>query len=330
MDEPMTRRALLAGAAAAGATAALAAEAKAMQPAKTADPFGYCLNTSTVRLPEGQWGKPRPIVELIDIAAKAGYQAIEPWIAELDEYVRGGGSLKDLGKRIADAGLAVPDAIGFAEWVVEDEARRRKGLETAKRDMDKVRQIGGKRLAAPPVGATGGGSRRDDPKASQPVTSLLAASDRYRDLLDLGKSMGVTPLVEVWGHSKSLSRFGETWLVAAECGREGGALLPDVYHLYKGGSDFAGLRLCGPHTIGIFHVNDYPRIDRPKITDQDRVFPGDGIAPLGEMVKTLKDVGYRGYLSLELFNHDYWKRDPHEVARTGLEKLKAVVKAAVG
>lgn len=323
MMEPITRRAMLAG-----ATVALAAEAKAVQPAKPADPFGYCLNTSTVRLAEGRWGKPRPIVELVEISAKAGYQAIEPWVSELDEYVQGGGSLKDLGKRIADAGLVVPDAIGFAEWVVADDARRKKGLETAKRDMDKVQQVGGKRIAAPPVGATGGGSRRDDPKASQPVTDLLAAADRYRALLELGRSMGVTPLVEVWGHSKTLGRLGETWLVAAECGREGGALLPDVYHLYKGGSDFAGLKLLGPDAVGIFHVNDYPKIDRPTIVDQDRVFPGDGVAPLGDVFKTLRAIGYRGYLSLELFNQDYWKRDPHEVARTGLEKLKAAVRAA--
>jgi 2-keto-myo-inositol isomerase len=330
MNEQLTRRALLVGAAAAGATATLAAEARAMQPAEPAEPFGYCLNTSTVRLAEGQWGKPRPIIELIDIAAKAGYQAIEPWVSELDEYVKGGGSLKELGKRIADAGLAVPDAIGFAEWVVADEARRKRGLETAKRDMDKVRQIGGKCLAAPPVGATGGGSRRDDPKASPQVTDLLAAADRYRDLLELGRSMGVTPLVEVWGHSRTLGRLGETWLVAAECGRDGGALLPDVYHLYKGGSDFAGLKLLSGRAIGIFHVNDYPGIDRPKITDQDRVFPGDGVAPLVEMFRTLREVGYGGYLSLELFNHDYWKRDPHEIARTGLEKMKGAVKAAMG
>jgi hypothetical protein len=29
-----------------------------------------------------------------------------------------------------------------------------------------------------------------------------------------------------------------------------------------------------------------------------------------------------------LFNKDYWKRDPHEVAKTGLAKVKAV--AGVG
>jgi 2-keto-myo-inositol isomerase len=331
MEKTMTRRGVMAGAVggvlSTGYTVPSTAAEKAADPA---EPFEYCLNTSTVRTLEGQWGKSRPIVELIDIAAKAGYQAIEPWVSELNDYVKGGGSLKDLGKRIADAGLAVPDAIGFAEWVVADDARRKKGLEQAKRDMDLVRQVGGKRLAAPPVGATGGGSRRDDPKASPPVVDLLAAADRYRELLELGQSMGVTPIVEVWGHSKTLKRLGETLLVATECGKAGGGVLPDVYHLYKGGSDFAGLPLLGPQTIGIFHVNDYPKKDRGTIIDQDRVYPGDGVAPLGDVFKALKAVGYRGYLSLELFNHTYWKQDPHAVAKTGLEKLKASVRAALG
>ncbi len=276
----------------------MASKADAKQPQAAASRIGYCLNTSTVR----DNGKPRPIVELIDIAAKAGYDAIEPWISELDAHVKSGGSLAEIRKRTADAGLVVPDAIGFAEWIVEDPARRKKGLEQAKRDMDMVQQIGGKRLAAPPVGATGGMSKRDDPKFTQPVIDLLAAADRYAALLEVGKSMGVTPIVEVWGFSKTLKRLGEVMLVATECGSPEGCVLPDIYHLYKGGSDFAGLHLLGPAAIGIFHVNDYPKIDRAKITDADRVFPGDGVAPVKEVFATLNAMGYRGYVSLERFN----------------------------
>ena len=325
MTPDMTRRTVLTAGAAAVAATAVRAESKPTD----AEPFGYCLNTSTVRVAEDDWGKPRGIVELIDIAAKAGYRAIEPWVSELDAYIKAGGSADDLRKRFADAGLEVPDAIGFAAWVVADPDRRKKGLEQAKRDMDLVARVGGKRLAAPPVGATGGGSRRDDPKNSEPVTDLLAAAARYRELFDLGKSMGITPLIEMWGHSKTLSRLGETLMVAAECGTPGGAVLPDVYHLYKGGSDFAGLGLLGPKTVGIFHVNDYPAIDRAAIKDQDRVFPGDGVAPLAEALRALAATGYRGYLSLELFNREYWQRDPNRVAKEGLDKLRASVKAAL-
>ena len=285
--------------------------------------FEFCLNTSTVRTFEGEkWGKSRGIVELIDIAAKAGYRAIEPWVSELDAYIADGGTAKDLGKRFADAGLAVPDVIGFVEWVVADDARRKKGLDQAKRTFALIAEVGGQRMAAPPVGATGGGSRRDDPNASAPVTDLLAAAGRYRALFDLGKPFGVTPIVEVWGFSKTFGRLGETLMVAAECGVTGGCVLPDVYHLYKGGSDFTGLGVVGPDGIGIFHANDYPAIDRATIADADRVFPGDGVAPLNEVFATLRAIGYRGHVSLELFNRDYWQRDPHAVAKEGLEKLK--------
>lgn len=307
----------------AGSTTFAASKFGAAQPLRPPkSSFGYCLNTSTVR---DQDGRSRPLPELITIAAKAGYDAIEPWTSEIEEYLKQGGSLKELRRRITDAGLVVADVIGFAEWIVEDPQRRKKGLEQAKRDMDWAAQIGSPRIAAPPVGATGGTSKRDDPKFTQPVIDLIAAADRYRALLDLGLSLGVTPVVEIWGFSKTLRRLGEAILVAAECGDSRGCILPDVYHLYKGGSDFSGLGLISAKAIGIFHVNDYPRIDRQSIVDADRVFPGDGIAPLKEVFTTLKQANYTGYLSLELFNREYWKQDPLEVAKTGLTKMKQLV-----
>ena len=309
-----TRRTLLASAGLMAAPTLLRAD----DPKPQKSTFGFCLNTSTIR----DNGKPRPLAELIDVTKKAGYGAIEPWILELDEF-RKKEKLSDAKKRIDDAGLVVPDAIGFAEWIVDDPARRKKGLEQAKRDMDLVQQIGGKRLAAPPVGATGGTSQRDDPKNSQNVLDLVAAADRYRALLELGKTMGVTPIVELWGFSKNVSRLGQAVLIASESGTAGGGVLPDVYHLYKGGSDFNGLKLLAGHAVGIFHVNDYPQIDRTKIVDADRVYPGDGIAPLKEIFATLRQIGFNGFLSLELFNRDYWKQDPLVVARTGYEKMKA-------
>ncbi|MCS6866239.1 MAG: sugar phosphate isomerase/epimerase family protein [Gemmataceae bacterium] len=316
MSTDISRRTLLAGAASGFTITPLTATEKPQTG------FRFCLNTSTVR---DQDGKPRPLPELIAIAAKAGYDAIEPWIAEIDAYLKSGGTLKELRQRIDDAGLKVPDVIGFAEWIVDDAQRRKKGLEQAQRDMDWAAQIGSQHIAAPPVGATGGTSPRDDPKFSQPVVDLLAAADRYRALLELGEKMGVVPIVEVWGFSKTLRRLGEALLVAMECGHARACVLPDVYHLYKGGSDFTGLPLLSAQAIGIFHVNDYPRIDREKITDADRVFPGDGIAPLRELFRTLQRMNYTGYLSLELFNRQYWKQNPLEIAKTGLAKLRALV-----
>jgi sugar phosphate isomerase/epimerase len=307
--KPYPNRREVLAAAALGVAAPLASAGEQPRP----DPFVYSLNTSTIR------GQNLSIVEEVGIAAKAGYQAIEPWINELERYTQGGGNLRDLNRRIADAGLRVESAIGFPEWIVDDEGRRRQGLEVARRAMDMVRQIGGRRLAAPPAGAT-----------NQTDLSLVRATERYRALLDIGAQIGVVPQVEVWGFSRSLSRLGECALLAIESGHSQACVLADVYHLHKGGSGFTGLKLLSGAAMQVFHMNDYPATPgRAEITDAHRVYPGDGVAPLPAMLRDLRRSGFQGVLSLELFNREYWKQDALEVARTGLEKMRAVVRASL-
>ncbi len=309
----VSRREFIAAPVVAGAVAAagssLAAEAKPTTQPK----FRYCLNTSTIR--EQKLG----IVKEVELAAKAGYDGIEPWIRELDDYVKDGGNLKDLGKRIADHGLRVESAIGFANWIVDDNAKRAEGLETAKRDMDMLKTIGGTHIAAPPVGAHRGSPKLD----------LFKVAERYRALLEVGEQTGVIPQAEVWGFSDNLSRLGETMFAVIESGHKDACILPDVYHIYKGGSDFAGLAAIAGSKIHCFHVNDYPA-DPPRdtISDKDRVYPGDGVAPLNDIFQMVAANGFAGALSLELFNPEYWKQDPEQVVKTGLAKMKdAVAKA---
>src|SRR3954471_15837379 len=110
----LSRREVMSGAAAALGTAVVSSIAPTQAQQSTAartrpanEPFGYCLNTSTIR------GNNLDFVAVTNAAAKAGFHAIEPWIMELDRYVSNGGTLKDAGKRIADAGLTVEDAIAF-------------------------------------------------------------------------------------------------------------------------------------------------------------------------------------------------------------------------
>jgi sugar phosphate isomerase/epimerase len=160
---------------------------------------------------------------------------------------------------------------------------------------------------------------------------LRRIAERYRALLELGDQFGVVPQVEVWGFSETLSRLGEAAHVAIDAGHPRACILADVYHLYKGGSSLEGLKLLSGNAIHVFHMNDYPASPpRDTISDAQRVFPGDGVAPLTELFRTLRAIGFRGMLSLELFNRDYWKKDPLEVARTGLEKMRAAVRKGLG
>jgi sugar phosphate isomerase/epimerase len=300
----------LAGGLLGAATMAQSGDAQTIQ-SPSAKPFRYCLNMSTIR------GQDLSVPDEIDVAGNAGYDAIEPWIGELNEYVQGGGSLADLKKRIDDHGLSVESAIGFASWLVDDDERRKAGLEEARRDMDLIAKLGGKRIAAPPAGVPRGQS-----------VDLFRAAERYRALCEIGDEIGVVPQVEMWGGNPAIGRVGTAILIAVESGHPKACFLGDVYHTYKGGSDFNGLKLLGPQALQVFHMNDYPA-DPPResIGDQHRVYPGDGIAPLADILRNFLAVGAAPVLSLELFNRDYWSQDALAVARTGLEKMKAAVAA---
>lgn len=304
----LSRRNLLAGAAVVGLSGA---NALAFQDNKK--PFKFMFNTSTIR------GQKLTLQAQIEVVSKAGYDAIEPWVSDIDQFIKDGGNLKDMGKRIKDSGLTMESAIGFFEWIVDDDDKRKQALELAKKTMDNLSQLGGKRLAAPPTGAT-----------NKPGIDLYAAANRYRDLLVASSSIGVIPQVELWGFSKNLSKLGEVALVAIEAKHKDACILADVYHLFKGGSDFEGLKQLGPGALQVFHMNDYPKnLNSTEIQDKDRVYPGDGVAPLTSMLKTLRNNGFNGFLSLELFNREYWMQDANVVAKTGLEKMKEVVQKSL-
>ena len=275
------------------------------------------LNMSTLR------GQELSLPEQVDVAAKAGFDGIEPWIRDIHGYVESGGSLGDLRKRIDDAGITVESAIGFANWIVDDDDARRAGLEEARRDMALVAELGGQRIAAPPVGA----HRPVDGKPAGPPLSVIA--ERYRDLLHVGAEMGVVPMLELWGFSPTLSRLRELAYVATGAEHPDACVLPDFYHIYKGGNDFASLGMIEATRMPVFHINDYPG-DPPResIGDRDRVFPGDGVCPLVETIAMLLANGFQGTFSLELFNPEYWQRDASDVAAEGLQKSRQVIEAA--
>jgi 2-keto-myo-inositol isomerase len=266
--------------------------------------FRICLNTSTVSK------NPLDIVKYIDIASEAGYDGIEIWIRDLKKYLDSGKKATDLKNYLADKNLTVENAIGFAPWLAEKEA----GFRQMKEDMEMVAAIGGKRIAAPAAGVNG-----------DKALDLFMAGERYRELIQLGRETDVMPQLEFWGASDVLWHIGQTLMIVSVAGDKDGRILPDVYHMFRGGSSFDTLKMIDGSLIDIFHFNDYVSSKpRKEQSDSDRVYPGDGAAPFKDIISRLRMMGGEKILSLELFNETYWKEDPLSIARTGLKKMKAV------
>jgi len=267
-------------------------------------PFKTALNTSCLfpfRL---------DVKEQVSIAAEAGFEGIELWVRDIETYRAEGGKIEDLKMHIADTGMAFVNAIAFFPWADADEMVREQAFLQAKKEMEMLAQLGCVAVAAPPYGRMQG-------------VTLEALAERFSRLTDLAKTMGIEPYLEFWGRSKILSNLNEALFVARKSNVSNVKILIDPFHMYVGGSDVTDLSRLRGNNIGIVHVNDYPSVpSRDQIEDRDRVFPGEGIAPSGEIAKFLYHAGYGGYLSLELFIENYGNASALEVAKLGLEKIQ--------
>ncbi len=273
-------------------------------------PGRFCLNTSCIR------GQKIPLADIITLMATTKdpkysqrFPGIEPWNDEIDSYLATGQSLESLRKRLDDNGLKLESLIAFPPWGSDDAGERARALEDARKILDRVAKLGGTVIAAPAAGISRQGSRKIE---------LDALAERYAAMLKVGQEAGVTPMLEVWGHSANLSKLSDVLYVASACGQPAPLLL-DVYHLYRGGSELEGLKLVAGSMMPAFHVNDTP-LSKPReeLTDADRVYPGIGEADVVGVLNTIFKNGFDGALSLELFNRDLYKQPPEKVIADGL------------
>jgi sugar phosphate isomerase/epimerase len=265
--------------------------------------FVYCLNTSTIR--------PTPLLEKIRVASLAGYQAIEPWNDEIDDYLKQGGTIAELRTVVGEAGLKVVSVIALHSWITSDGPAHQSVLDECKRRMDQAVQLGSPYIVASPP---------------QEVVDLDRATARFVELMTIGKSVGVTPTMEFLGFVDGIKNVASAWAIARGIDDLRGTVVADVFHMIRGGGSVDDLLLLPGERLANFHINDVPSDPDPLTqTDYDRVMVGDGIADLPKVIANLRSIGYHGPLSLELFNRDLWECDPLAVVKRGLERIRALV-----
>lgn len=265
--------------------------------------FTLALNTSTIR--------PASLMDKIRIAAETGYEAIELWNDDLTAYEGEGGSLADVKTTLDDHGLAVPTVIALHGWLSTTGAEHQKGIEEVKRRMVQAAAVGATYVIASPP---------------REVADLRLGGQNYRELLELGREFGVKPAMEFLGFVDGVNQVKHAWEVITVADHPDSTVVLDPFHIFRGGGEIDDMRGIPGDKIAVFHFNDAPASPpREQQTDADRVYPGDGILDLRQMISILREVGYRGVISLELFNPNYWQEDAREVARIGLEKMKAVI-----
>jgi len=265
--------------------------------------FLYCLNTSTIR--------PTPLLEKIEIAGKAGYQAIEPWNDEITAYLEEGGNLADLSRAATDCGLKVVSVIALHGWITAEGVDHERVLDDCRRRMAQAVGLGSPYIVASPP---------------QQVVDLSHASRRFAELLEIGAKIGVLPSMEFLGFVDGVKNVASAWAIASGSGDPRATVVADVFHMMRGGGSIDDLLTLKGTDLACFHINDLPALPDPLTQkDEDRVMVGDGIADLPRVIANLRTIGYRGPLSLELFNRRLWAEDPLLVVQQGLDRIRALV-----
>ncbi len=267
--------------------------------------FKYSLNSSTVRT--------TPLLKKIEVAAKAGYTGIELWHDDLEDFVSKGGRLQDVRKALDDNGLVAPTTIYLRGWCEPDGPAHKAGIEECKLRLEQAVVVGAPHtIAGPPPG----------------MVDYELAGRRYAELLAIGRGIGVLPSMEYLGFVEDVNSIAKALRIMENSRQSDATIVLDPFHDFRGGAGCSDIARLRGSQIAVCHFDDAPA-SPPSHTqhDGDRVMPGEGVIDLQKFVRLLKQVGYNGFVSLELFREDLWQSDPLTAARTGLEKMRAICEA---
>jgi len=248
--------------------------------------------------------------------SRAGIKNVELTNNLLDEFLKSD-SLPAAKRVLTDLGLTpVSSACGvFGLW--EPNPKRAAQLDAFKKRCEQFASLGLTKIYSP-----------------TPTTEKFTEEDYKRGVAnmrengDIAKQFGMVVMAEAVRTSTFIGTLPTMLKMMREAAHPNVAPLLDFYHFWSGLNKLEDLDQIRQGEIGHVHFQDVPDMPRELLDNTTRIIPGDGVAPLNRMLRTLADKGYSGPLSVELFLPRFQQGDPYEVAREIRQKAEAVMRRA--
>jgi 2-keto-myo-inositol isomerase len=248
--------------------------------------------------------------------SRAGIQHVELTNTLLDEFLKSN-SLAAARRVLTDLGHTPVSAATGVIGLCAPDPNRMASLDNLKKRCETYAALG-----LTYVYATTGTTQKVAPD------DYRVCLDNMREAADIARQFGMTLLIEFVRNSSFISTLTTLLkLTRAAAHPNLGAML-DCYHFWSGLDKFEDLDLIQPGEIRHVHFQDVPDMARELLDNTTRVIPGDGIAPLTQILRTLAAKGYAGPLSVELFLPQFRQGDPFEVACEIREKAESVMRQA--
>jgi 2-keto-myo-inositol isomerase len=254
----------------------------------------------------------------INAASKAGYQVLEVRDDKIEEYLaKPGHTLATLRGLIDAAGLKTITVNALLDSTLPDAGKAQAVLDRCKEMCVWAKAFGAPYLVAIPS------FMRDRQISDADIKTQSIAS--LRKVAAVAKPYGVKVGFEFLGFPTcSVRTLGVCREIVDAVADPNVGVIVDMCHFYTGGSRLSDIAGLNPASLYIVHMDDTGPGDPAKLTDADRLLPGDGVIPLREILGALAKINYQGAYSLELFRPEYWKWDPATLAQRGIEKMRAL------
>ena len=255
----------------------------------------------------------------IAVAGEAGYDFVEIWAAKLMGYLTRGG-LPAVRRDLKRAGLKAVTLNSVEHVTFNDPSGQVRMLEDFTRFCRVAEAIKCETVIVVP--------------SPRPKGVTAAAIEResvrvLRELSGIAKPYGVRLAYEFLGFADcTVNSLAQCATIVKKVARPNVGLVLDTFHFFAGGSTVESIRRVDPRKIFMVHVNDVEQAPRRAMHDALRLYPGQGIIPLGRILGALKEIGYAGKFSVEIFRPQYWRRAPLPVARQARNAAVAVLRQA--
>ncbi|HEX7589110.1 MAG TPA: sugar phosphate isomerase/epimerase [Anaerolineae bacterium] len=252
----------------------------------------------------------------IRIAGEAGYAVLEITATKLDAFLKAH-SLADA-KKLIDAAQLKTYAINSIEQINFRDAEGRAAVLSRTQQLSEY----AKALACPWLIAVPGPAPAGT--AWQAIRDNTVTS--LRTMSEIAGRLGVNLAFEFLGFPWcSVQTAAQAWEIVKMTDRANVGMVIDTCHFYAGGSTLESIRTIDVKKFVVFHINDVEQMPKEKITDANRLFPGDGVIPLKDIIGAVRGIGYDGVASVEIFRPEYWERDPLAVAKEAKAKSMRVL-----
>jgi len=263
-----------------------------------------CINQDTLRT--------TPTDTFLRVSKQGGFGAVEFTMDKIEALLEKG-TVAGIKAMVQELGLETASINGPENFNLIGKREFSELLNRTGKVVEVANQLNSNLLIPVPSPAQKG--MREEDAISQTADALEELSDYCGNNIKLG--------LEFLGMREcSINNLHAATETIKRVGRSNVGLVLDSFHMHISDSRFLEISQLKRDQVFLAHVNDSERGEKNKLTDANRLYPGEGDIDLTAFTTSLKSIGYDRFLSLELLRPEYWRQDPLLVAKTGRESLR--------